>query len=54
MKSNNLLEGINTDIKIEKGLKILEFGAQFYLHRTYLRNCPLIRNDDEEPNIEKQ
>ena len=40
-KTNNLLSGIETDIKIEKGLKIFEFATEFYLYRTYLRNCSL-------------
>lgn len=40
-KQNKLLASIETDIKIEKGLKILEFATQYYLTRTYLRSTPL-------------
>jgi len=28
-------------MRIEKGLKLLEFASQFYARRAYLRNCPL-------------
>ena len=38
---NNLTEGIETDLKIEQGLNILEFGTEFLLQQAYLRNCPL-------------
>jgi len=40
-KANKLLANIETDIKIEKGLKILEFATEYYLARTYLRCTPL-------------
>jgi len=43
-KPNKLLANIETDIKIEKGLKIIEFATQYYLARSYLRSTPLNYN----------
>ena len=40
-KQNKFVASVETDIKIEKGLKILEFATQYYLTRSYLRNTPL-------------
>lgn len=41
MKGSNLLADVNLDIRIERGLKILEFGTQYNLRKTYYRHCPI-------------
>lgn len=47
---NNLTEGIETDIKIQQGLRILEFGSEFLIRKAYLRNCPLNRVTHDKAN----
>jgi hypothetical protein len=41
MKQSKLQADIDTDIKIERGLKMMEFATQYYLQRSYLRINPL-------------
>lgn len=41
MKGSNLLADVNLDIKIERGLKILEFATQYNLRKAYYRHCPI-------------
>jgi hypothetical protein len=45
-----LLAETQIDIKIERGLKILEFSTEHNLRKVYYRNCPL---NIYNPNAEK-
>lgn len=53
-KPNKLLANIETDIKIEKGLKIIEFATQYYLARSYLRSTPLNYNLNKKITLKQQ
>jgi hypothetical protein len=41
MKASKLLADVNLDIRVERGLKILEFATQYNLRKAYYRHCPL-------------
>ena len=41
-------------MKVEKGLKVLEFGAEYFLHKAYLRNCPINTPSDHAKNDGKK
>lgn len=53
-RPNKLLAGIETDIKIEKGLKILEFATEYYLTRSYLRSTPINHNLTKKTTLKEQ
>lgn len=38
MKESKLLADANLDIKIERGLKVLEFATQYNLRKAYYHN----------------
>lgn len=51
MNNNKLCEDIDIDIKIEKGLKILQFGSEYLLRKNYFGNCPLNSSSNHAENI---
>ncbi len=50
-KANKLLANIETNIKIERGLKVLEFATEYYLTRSYLRSTPLNYNLNKKTTL---
>lgn len=49
-----MLADANLDIKIERGLKVLEFATQYNLRKAYYRNSNMnIFNEQDEKNASK-
>lgn len=53
MKGSKLLADVNLDIRIERGLKILEFGTQYNLRKAYYRHCPINISPGDRENAAK-